>query len=405
MEIKKARETVTLAGKKLVQSGLIARTWGNVSCRIDKNRFAITPSGLAYETLSPEEIVTVNIEDCSHEGEIKPSSEKGIHAQVYRSRPEIEFIIHTHQVNASVVSPLQIDIPVDNPESAAVTGSPIGCAAYALPGTKKLRQAVAAALSRSAGRAFLLAYHGALCLGKDHDEAFAVAAELEKVCADFVLRRLMELGGHEKADEEILRNYYLRQAFANGKITAKPLYNSERCGDEFRLFTGAGADDPFPGNYLAGRLSGSLNRDLPPEAAIHQAIYRRQRDVNAIIHSASPDVIAVSKAVKRMLPLLDDFAQIIGPDVRSAELSDPAGDADTIAKKLKGRGAVLVRGHGALCCGPTRGDAMAAALVMEKGCKTEIGCSLFGKVKPINPLDCRLMRFIYLKRYSKKGQA
>ena len=76
MDINKAKEIVVMAGKKLVESGLIARTWGNVSCRVSDTQFVITPSGRAYETLTPEEIVLVNISDLSYEGDIKPSSEK-----------------------------------------------------------------------------------------------------------------------------------------------------------------------------------------------------------------------------------------------------------------------------------------------------------------------------------------
>lgn len=105
-----AKELVVRAGKQLVESGLIARTWGNVSCRVSDTQFVITPSGRAYETLTPEEIVLVNIADLSYDGDVKPSSEKGIHASAYQLRPEVNFVIHTHQVNASIVSPLGFDI-------------------------------------------------------------------------------------------------------------------------------------------------------------------------------------------------------------------------------------------------------------------------------------------------------
>ena len=89
MDIMTAKETVITAGKRLVESGLIARTWGNVSCRVDDNSFVITPSGRSYETLTPDEIVLVKIDDLSYDGDVKPSSEKGIHAQAYKLRPEI----------------------------------------------------------------------------------------------------------------------------------------------------------------------------------------------------------------------------------------------------------------------------------------------------------------------------
>ena len=82
MEILKAKQDVIDAGKKLVEYGLIARTWGNVSCRISETQFVITPSGKPYDGLTPDDIVVVNIDDYSYEGDIKPSSEKGIHAAV-----------------------------------------------------------------------------------------------------------------------------------------------------------------------------------------------------------------------------------------------------------------------------------------------------------------------------------
>ena len=96
MDILQAKQIVIAAGKKLVETGLIARTWGNVSCRIDSQSFVITPSGKAYETLTPDDIVLVRAADLSYDGDVKPSSEKGIHAQCYLLRPECNFVIHTH---------------------------------------------------------------------------------------------------------------------------------------------------------------------------------------------------------------------------------------------------------------------------------------------------------------------
>ena len=96
-DVEEAKKLVVEAGKKLLETGLIARTWGNVSARISDTQFVITPSGRAYDTLTPEEVVVVNIDDCSHEGDIKPSSEKGIHADAYKHHPLVNFVIHTHQ--------------------------------------------------------------------------------------------------------------------------------------------------------------------------------------------------------------------------------------------------------------------------------------------------------------------
>ena len=88
---------VLAACRKLVSSGLIARTWGNVSARLDADSFLITPSGRAYESLTPEDLVPVSLETLKPLSEGRPSSEKGMHAVLYRQRPDVNFIVHTHQ--------------------------------------------------------------------------------------------------------------------------------------------------------------------------------------------------------------------------------------------------------------------------------------------------------------------
>ena len=99
-----ARKLVIEAGLKLAEKKLIARTWGNISARISKEEFVITPSGRSYETLRPEDLVVVRVKDCSYDGPVKPSSEKGVHAAAYGLRSEVNFIIHTHQYYASAVA-------------------------------------------------------------------------------------------------------------------------------------------------------------------------------------------------------------------------------------------------------------------------------------------------------------
>lgn len=145
-EIEEAKRLVVEAGKKLVETGLIARTWGNVSARISDTQFVITPSGRAYETLTPEEVVVVNIEDCSHEGDIKPSSEKGVHADAYKHRPEVNFVIHTHQKAATIVSITGMEIRNVYDEFKSVLGTKVPTAEYAMSTTNSLRKRLKNAL-------------------------------------------------------------------------------------------------------------------------------------------------------------------------------------------------------------------------------------------------------------------
>lgn len=413
MDIQEARELVVLAGKKLLDSGLIARTWGNVSCRISDHRFVITPSGRAYENLSTEEIVAVNIEDGCYTGNIKPSSEKDLHAEFYKHRKDVNFIIHTHQVNASAVSPLCMDIPVRGHSMTSSVGNKVACAAYGLPGSQKLKKEASAALARSEGKAILLAYHGAVCLGRDMEEAFQVASDLEKVCEDFTMQRYMEISGTQKIDDDALRKNYIEKVLncKSVKSETQPgrLYNSARLGEHFTLYSGYTEDDPFPEDGInfeqieIEKHAGAEDVEgLPEETEIHREIYRRYKAVKAIVHTVSPDILAVSQTGKAAYPLLDDFAQIIGTSVRVADYNGPGKSARKISDRLKGRNAVLIKDNGALCCGSSKYDASAAVMVLEKGCKAIIYATLLGKAKPINPLEALLMRLVYSKKYSKK---
>lgn len=202
----KARELVIEAGLRLLETGLIARTWGNISARISDEEFIITPSGLAYETLLPEQLVRVKIEDCSYEGKVKPSSEKGVHAAAYQLQPETDFVIHTHQDYASCVGITGKDLSNLNDP---VLGDVVPCAGYGLPSTKKLCKAVTEAIAMERDcKAVLMMRHGALCMGKTYEHAFEIAEQLEKVCKimyDLVVD-WTEPGEAFMGDEEFKKN-------------------------------------------------------------------------------------------------------------------------------------------------------------------------------------------------------
>ena len=187
MDVLTAKKLVIEAGEKLVATGLIARTWGNVSCRVDEKTFVITPSGKSYIGLTPDDIVEVAVETLEWGGSVKPSSEKGIHAEVYKAYPEAGFVIHTHQKVASVISTLSEGIDKITGEAEKLIGSKVLIGSYGLPGTKKLRKGVTNALHMSPSKAVIMAHHGALCFGKDSEEAFQVANTLEQVCAKHIL--------------------------------------------------------------------------------------------------------------------------------------------------------------------------------------------------------------------------
>lgn len=403
MEIMEAKELVIKAGIELLNEGLIVRTWGNISCRVSDTQFVITPSGIAYEDLTPEKIVLVNVADCTYDGDIKPSSEKGIHAACYALRPEVNFVIHTHQVNASIVSALGRDINNVSGEDKDVIGDNVPIAAYGLPGTGKLKKGVIAAITRSDSKAAIMAHHGAVCMGTSYEDAKDVASRLENVCERFVLNKYAELKGTFGGKLADINSYVVEKYGKKANAPEIPACKSERDGSVFNisLVDGDGAItriDIATGNVIAGD-------GCEESIELHRAVYKKRNDVNYIYHTKNEYAVAASKLGKTMKPLLDDFAQLCGPTVRLAAYNpnDTLKTSKKVVKKLKGRNAVLLENNGALCVAGSEYDAGAVEIVMDKGCKTYIGAKMFERFKPINPIETRLMRIIYLKKYSKQA--
>lgn len=385
-----AQKLVVKAGIDLLESKLIARTWGNVSCRLDVDHFLITPSGRDYLNLTPDDIVTVNIADCSYQGSIKPSSEKRIHAAVYRLFPKANFVIHTHQDQASIISASDLkSIKVRNAYPGL--GAEVLVAPYALPGTGRLTRRVTRTLAQSGGQAIIMKNHGALCFGKDYDEAFLIARQLEDACREFIVERYLKLSGRESFDPVEMINFALfgepGNRLKSDDLYGKPFSNSRRTGRGFILYEENGRETRITSN----------NARLSEEAVLHDTIYKKHKNINHIVFVSTPETLAISCSDINFRALLDDFAQIVGPYAPTVD-SDP----DRVVSALKKSPVVFIRGRGALCSGVDHDEATAAGMVTQKACQAYIGARLFGKVRPINPLECRLMNFVYQKSYSRK---
>lgn len=208
MTEQEARIAVCDAGKKLLHEGLVARTWGNVSIRLNGTHMVITPSGRPYEELNPDDMVLVNYRHDKYEGKDKPSSEFKLHTAIYRTRKKANAVIHTHQMNASTVAAARREIPPILDDQAQLLGPSVRVAPYALPNTKKIvRSTVKALKGRNAA---LMANHGAVCIGRDIDEVFVCCQVLEKAAKAFIEAEF--LGGAKsinRAEAWIMHKYYL----------------------------------------------------------------------------------------------------------------------------------------------------------------------------------------------------
>jgi len=210
------KRQVLEAGLKLVEEGLVTRTWGNVSIRADEDHMLITPSGRKYEDLTTDDIVLVNIHNSKYEGTIKPSSEHKLHAEIYRTRSGIQAVIHTHQMNASTCAAARREVPPILDDMAQIIGPTVRVAPYALPSTRKIVKGTVKALK---GRmAALMANHGAVCIGRDISEAFVVCQVLEKACKAFIEAEF--LGGAKsigKFEAYLMHQIYLKKYSAQDK--------------------------------------------------------------------------------------------------------------------------------------------------------------------------------------------
>lgn len=406
MDILQAKLEVIKAGKMLCEQGLIQRTWGNVSCRIDNNFFAITPSGRDYLSLTPDDIVVVNMHDLAYEGNIKPSSEKGIHAECYKLRADAGFVIHTHQTYASLVGIAGGDINHLEGKNAEIIGKHVPLATYGLPGTGKLKEGVCAAINRTSSKAVLMHHHGALCIGTSLEDSFNVAKALEEACKEELLKRYKAVSGFAAENFAAISSYVANTLMKDTIKEELEAYNSTR---EFGVIemTPVDGGESIMIDINTG-LPLSPEKECPATAQLHSMIYRKRKNVNAVVHSKDTNTLEVSKIGTTVKPYLDDFAQIVGINMKTADFN-PANALSSAKKayaKMRCRDAVMLKHNGALCVGSSLDEAEAVKLVTEKGCAAFVAADIYGKHdEKIVLSECILMRVVYKLKYSKKAES
>lgn len=174
------RKQIVEYGKLLVEKKLVQGTWGNISVRLDEENMLVTPSGIDYALLDEADIVKVNIETLAAEGANRPTSEKELHAEIYKNRADVAAIVHAHSKYASVFACACKGIPVPSKEKEAreIFGSFIPASEYALAGTHELAVNTAEAVGN--GNAAVMAHHGMVVCGSDMENAFANALKFEE---------------------------------------------------------------------------------------------------------------------------------------------------------------------------------------------------------------------------------
>lgn len=188
MLLERERQEVYAATRELVKGGLVTGTWGNVSaCSREEGLVAITPSGLPYDVLTPEDVVIVDLQGRVVEGKLKPSSETPMHTLFYRERQEIQAVVHTHSIYATAMAVLNRSIPPVIAELALGVGGEVPVAPFAKVGTEELGRVALEAMGTS--RAVLLQNHGVVTVGEDMRRALNLAAIVEDAAKVYLIAR------------------------------------------------------------------------------------------------------------------------------------------------------------------------------------------------------------------------
>lgn len=347
----KRREIID-TGIELLEEKLVARTWGNISARIDADNYLITPSGLDYTSMREEDIVGVNIKTGEYTGINRPSGEKGVHSAAYEVFDDVNFVVHTHQTYATAVSLAGLDSleatagsPTGSEAFETTAGSPAGSesfditeeeieklggialAEYGLPGTKEITNACKSALLTGA-HTVLMIHHGVLVLGKDKEEAMKRVKLLESICERNVKRVI---------NDNNLNNYLK-------------------------------ALDTCPEDNSSYRYCEVLTDNA---------------------------LIALSNSETEIFSQLDDVSQMIGTKIVTV---------DSLDKAIKlSDNAVLIKGVGALIKAENKDDLEALKVLMNKMAIVKLYTKAKNVKAEISIEESDFMHYDYVTRYSKQN--
>lgn len=342
MDYIKERNDIIEVGKELLETKLVARTWGNISAREDEDNFLITPSGLDYVTMTNEDIVSVNMTSGQWRGEHRPSGERGVHKAAYQVFSDVNFVVHTHQIYATALGLAGFDsLEITDEEKEKLGG--ISLAAYGLPSSDKLINAVKEALNKGA-HTILMIHHGVLVCGRDRAEAMERTKLLEEICKRNI--ESSSLAGVKDKD------YKPNESTVTG-----------------------------------------LKQEIDAMNAKDMEAGREKSPLVEIV--STKELVALASLGKSVVSQLDDISQMVGVKVRYVA-------PDKVLKALSKTNAVLVKGIGAVVSANDKDDIEALSVLMQKMAVVKLHTLYYKKKATIGLLDSMGMHSNYVNNYSKQ---
>jgi L-fuculose-phosphate aldolase len=399
------RRTISELGRRMLADGLTRGTGGNVSAR-SGNAIAISPSGVPYDEIDPEDVVVLE-DDEVVAGTGEPSSEYPMHSRILAEREDVGAVVHTHSPYASTFASLGEPVPASH-YLIAFVGDRIPVAAYEKPGTAALADSALDALGE-AYNACLLANHGVVATGASAEAAYEVALMVE-YCArihyqalgvgepvildgaeiDNLIERFAGYGQASDsnaapeadatvsearlADLEPLRaavSEYGREMLDQGLTTGTGGNISAQDGDLVAIspsgmpYDGIDPEDvplvELDGGHVAG------DRQPSSEFRMHTGILAEREDAGAVVHTHSP-YASTFASLGEPVPASHYLVAFAGREVPVAgyatygtqELADLALDA-----LGEDHDACLLQNHGVVALGADVGAAFEVALMVE----------------------------------------
>jgi L-ribulose-5-phosphate 4-epimerase len=208
------KEQVYRLNLELPRNGLVSWTGGNVSVRdTESGLILIKPSGVRYENLRPDQIVILDLEGKVIEGDLNPSSDTTSHLYIYRHRPDVNGVVHTHSNYATAFAAVGKSIPVYLTAHGDEFGGPIPCGGFALIGNEDIGRIVVECIGSSS--AILLKNHGVFTIGENGEAAVKSAVMVEDIARTVWLA--LQIGQPEVIPDEAVARLYDRYHHVYGQ--------------------------------------------------------------------------------------------------------------------------------------------------------------------------------------------